>query len=1003
MVSTALVSGSLQNQLRQEFCQFSAIAPSLFEAAVAVVPDIELDPVTHEVLGTPIADALGWRYSRFGLQARVSQTAALFLQETGEVWQAKVFGGDSGKRSGSYLAPTGIGNRVYLPPVDAETRAAVGAPAEGNFWDWVEANTAVPLALVEGGKKSLSVLSAGTVAIALYGCDCGNSPDLERFLVPGRPVITAFDQDSQPRTKARVAKGIARLARRAVAAGCQVRIAQWQPGLGKGPDDVIATHGARIWQSIQTEALPFTVWQHQRTQQAIAYALSHPTGSYAVNLVEMLPDLQDLDVSAIPTTGTVALLSGKGTGKSKLIRRLTQDCQRLLSLGYRESLQRATADAWNLTYLRDGDRVQGRILNVDGLPCYRLSLCVDSLLAVPVADYPAGTYDVVLDEADAVLRHIINGRTCAQGGKRSLLIERFERFIQGARRVILASADLTTAELDYIAAVRNETPWVFHNRHQPESYCCLFATGMAKVRGSQKQAMGFTLSELVRVLRAAADGQARVIVATDTLANCKTIAVLAELLRLDPCSILRFDSETSLEPEQLALAADPNGYLAANNIRLLVHSPSLTSGVSFELPYFSHAFGFATGQSIQPSDFAQSLDRVRQAIPRIVYSVACGRSSNPSLARNPIEYSGDLYRKARAVAGVLKEPGLISQLDVSSPAAFYHAVTKAKENSSMAMFGMELQTRLQQEGKEVILWDPASLSDEQQVEIQEALSLWQVAQSTVKHAKAAAIVAAPIICPDEADHLEKQRVLSVADRHKLQRFHVANFDPRLRPEDLTVDQVLSRLEDHYYRRIRRLEHCLIGGLTESRDQDKLRALRAFLRPVPMHDLPTATLQKQLAEQSPITGFLHWAIVRSRSGESWTNSTPEIIDLAEWLKAHRPEAECLGLRVNENQSPCAIAGMVLNHFALRTISKRDTSGNRTRHYSLDLDALEELSALLEARAQRHLANGLTLVQSPLTEALLGGLAKKLQRQGQRQPAQGFGRPSLQKRPPSRRPK
>lgn len=97
MVSSIPVSGSLETQLQQEFCQSSAIALSLFQRAIALVPDLEIDPVTHEVIGTPIADALGWQFTRFGLQARANQTAAIFVQESNEVWQAKIFGGESGK------------------------------------------------------------------------------------------------------------------------------------------------------------------------------------------------------------------------------------------------------------------------------------------------------------------------------------------------------------------------------------------------------------------------------------------------------------------------------------------------------------------------------------------------------------------------------------------------------------------------------------------------------------------------------------------------------------------------------------------------------------------------------------------------------------------------------------------------------------------------------------------------------------------------------------------
>jgi hypothetical protein len=98
--------------------EFAGISPEVLAANVRIVADIEIDPVTQEVVSTPIADAMGWTYTRFGHQAKPSQTAALFIQEDGSIWQAKVFGLDGhGKRSGQYFAPKGIGDVPYLPTV----------------------------------------------------------------------------------------------------------------------------------------------------------------------------------------------------------------------------------------------------------------------------------------------------------------------------------------------------------------------------------------------------------------------------------------------------------------------------------------------------------------------------------------------------------------------------------------------------------------------------------------------------------------------------------------------------------------------------------------------------------------------------------------------------------------------------------------------------------------------------------------------------------------------
>jgi hypothetical protein len=114
----------IEARICQEFTGQSAIAPDVFAANVRIVPDLEFDPINREVLSTPIADELGFRYIRFGKKAKENETAALFLNEDGSVWQAKIFGPDSqawldayqsqGKRTGQYMAPRGNGDTVYF-------------------------------------------------------------------------------------------------------------------------------------------------------------------------------------------------------------------------------------------------------------------------------------------------------------------------------------------------------------------------------------------------------------------------------------------------------------------------------------------------------------------------------------------------------------------------------------------------------------------------------------------------------------------------------------------------------------------------------------------------------------------------------------------------------------------------------------------------------------------------------------------------------------------------
>ncbi|WP_334191200.1 plasmid replication protein, CyRepA1 family (plasmid) [Synechococcus elongatus PCC 11801] len=967
MVFSIPVSGDLQTQIQQEFCQSSAIAFSLFQRAIAVVPDVEIDPLSHEVISTPIADALGWSFTRFGQQARVNQTAAVFVQESNEVWQLKVFGGDSGKRTGSYWAPKGIGNRAYLPPVDKKTqRELIGEYIRGLFWDWIEAHPEVPLVITEGGKKSLSAISAGSVAIALYGCDCGNSPDLTRFLVQGRPIFIAFDQDAAAKTQARVNRGIARLARRAIAAGCSVRIAQWDPKLGKGLDDVIAAHGAEQWHQILAAAPSFEEWQHHRIERAIFQRLRFPLGKYQPALKVSEADLsQAIALDAIPQTGIVALLSGKGTGKTKLLTRLVTGLERVLAPGHRESLQRGLGRRLGLDYLHDTDRAEGKKIGAEGEPTYRLSLCWDSLLAINLKDYPAGSYDLVIDEADQGFRHLINGGTCGKRGMRPGLIAKAETLIRGARRVLLASADLTALELDYVVSLRNEQPWILQNDYREDGYCCLLVTDQPRQAGSRRWARSVVLAQLIEAIQRGD----RLWIAVDTLKASKALYQMAIALGVPEKKILRFDGETSSDPDQRQFSDSPHPWIQKYQPQIIIASPSLTSGVSIEIDYFNGVFGFFEGQSIAPWDADQALSRVRQPVPRIVFAVAHGKSQGISSAQNALTYQADLYRRTELLSHFSSDQSLLQKVDFHSPAARYHASSAAEHNAAMACFGLSIHQRLKLAGNFVASEEQIDFDSQS---LQAAHDLWRQSLALVRQADAEAIARAEAIEDETAISLRQKRVLTLSDRQKLSRYDLCQFYG-IAPEKLQVEDVLRDSDGRKRRQVKALELLIWDKLARHKDKLKIERLSQWQKPIPAHDLPSAQLLARGADILGVRELLVFLIQTTESEKGWTKETPEITAFAERCLAQTREVKlCLNLTIRPSMQPTAIVGMVLQHFGLKTVMRRDGDKLRTRYYRLDLASLQELKTLLQTRVKQYVEEGFSLRPHPLTKTLLEGV-------------------------------
>ena len=142
------------------------------------------------------------------------------------------------------------------------SRLMFKVPSEGLFWDHIEKDTTKTIVLTEGGKKALSLLSNGILAIALTGCDGSTiktpdgesmlDPRLSRFFGGNRTIVIAMDSDVDPSTVSRVKCAIDKLASRIAAYNpeCIVRVAKWEPKDGKGADDVIVRRGSTFMRDL---------------------------------------------------------------------------------------------------------------------------------------------------------------------------------------------------------------------------------------------------------------------------------------------------------------------------------------------------------------------------------------------------------------------------------------------------------------------------------------------------------------------------------------------------------------------------------------------------------------------------------------------------------------------------------------------------------------------------------------------------------------------------------
>lgn len=755
--------------------------------------------------------------------------------------------------------------------------------------------------------------------------------------------------------------------------------------------------------------------------KSITDRLQNPLGKYRPNVVVNAPDLsQTLTPAKLPTQGVLVLLSPMGTGKTKVLALLIEAWLRVAAPGHRQVLQRGFGERLDCVFLNDADRFKGQKLGKDGQPTARLSFCWDSVLALNPADYPLGSYVLVLDEVDQGFLHLLLGGTCGKDGKRPALIARAIELIKNAGLVIMASADITEKDIDFVCSIRNEQPFILQNTYQRPGAFVDFYTGDSEIKGSDRAAK---LTVLAKIWEAITIGK-RIWVTVDTLKLSKEVERICLMAGISPDEILRFDGETSSDQKQRAFADSPNE--RAKDYRVVIANSSLTSGVSVEIDHFQIVFGLFTGSTIQPSDATQMLARVRQPVPRVVYARQYGKRSLLSRGKNALKAATDLLARTVDIATAIDDEGLITETDFSSPASVYVARAIADVNWAMADFALQIRLRLEADGHDVLANDPAdgiaaleqdgaaidamaktlraeyesrkaaiaSLPKTERktarAELQDwykqarrelwaitpgqLVGVWQLGQAlpeideAIKIDDAQKIHSAPILAPDEAQKLRKKTHIGFDDRLALERFDLCNFYV-IDPEKLSIDDVLWDDRSRKRRGIRRLEGLLWNGLDLQRDQKVVKGLRGWGQSLTAQDLPASTARLQAREK------LDWRDVLARAKtQRWNADTPWVIEFAGRCLADPKNCDrAFGFWPNASQSPAAILGMALRCDGIKTKSRQVGTGcDRQRVYTIDSDDEAKVVAVLARRSEHHLQQGLEPHTHLLTWEYLGGV-------------------------------
>jgi hypothetical protein len=832
----------------------SAVDPGIIQLNLETLTDTATEPNADNLF--PIAERLNWQITRFGRQARTTlrgwwvSGVDPFNHWNRMSWgrfkpdsNTPVMDKEKGKPA-RYLSPSlGAGSsRLTLLQVPkliwqkvAERYHTPIAPEDESlgFWHWVWRYN-IPLILTEGEKKAGCLLSLGYAAIALPGIFNGYRKDplrliaeLDFFATQGRQIYICFDFETRPKVIQDIILAINKTGRLLEKAGCQVHVISL-PGPEKGVDDFVVANGQENFDELYQSAQSLDYWQASRL-----WSLTHPP---ALTLNQRY-----LGALPFPESGLVAIKSPKGTGKTVALEPLIQAAirqgRKVIVLTHRIQLGRAICDRLGLDWVEEmwQSETQGR---------FGFGLCIDSLHYQSQARFNPQHWKgaiLVIDEAEQVLWHLLNSKTCFE--HRVKILEAFKELVQVTLSsdglIIAQDADLSDVSIDYLQGLAEAPiqPWVVVNDWKPEQ--------------------GWNVSFydtpnpaplLVRLEQAIEQGAVFVTLDSQKVKGRWSSKNLESHLqqKFPGKRILRIDSETVADPNHAAYGMVEQLNQAITGYDIVIATPTIGTGVSIDVrEHFVGVFGIFQGAT-PDAEARQALARVRDTVPRFVWAAPFGpgKVGNGSCSYRAVAQS--TTKNVKLNIALLKE--IDFDLDASTDPVSLRTWSKmaARVNASMWRFREELKNGLRMEGHSVNLvsdqyesFIPAvfkahlqELSElfgagviEQELRrdlrrgvvqfpgfeylswrhpqeiCEQALAEVSVVRDLNKQTEATAVIDAPDISQSEYEQLREKRAKTTVERlaerkHELQKRYGVPLTAELKLKD--DEGWYSQLRLHYY-------------------------------------------------------------------------------------------------------------------------------------------------------------------------------------------------------------
>jgi hypothetical protein len=209
---------------------------------------------------------------------------------------------------------------------------------------------------------------------------------------------------------------------------------------------------------------------------------------------------------------------------------------------------------------------------------------------------------VIIDECESLMRYITSSHF-TKNNKASLIVSALESKIAEAEKVIIMDADLCDRSINYFKNILNiddTNVKLVVNKYQPyNEYTIKY----------------MAYSTWLKVLMNKLDNNKKIVIPTASNNQAKDLNLLIRSHHPDK-KILLIHRETN-ENEKLEQVINVNEKWSKYDI--IIYTPSVCMGISFDDEYFDHIFAYGCENSLGSQEFCQMLHRIRKPKETSIY------------------------------------------------------------------------------------------------------------------------------------------------------------------------------------------------------------------------------------------------------------------------------------------------------------------------------------------------------------------------------------------------